>query len=121
VAAAVKHDIFQAIADPTRRDVLRLLTQHDMPISEISSHFPVSRTAIVKHLHVLSEARLVSSKKVGREKLYSLQPESLAELKDWLSYFEQFWTNKLSMLKSVVENGENLTLKDVMLKKDSKE
>lgn len=102
--SAVKHDVFQAIADPTRREVLRLLAAKELPISEIASHFPISRTAIAKHLHILSEAELVSGRKVGREKRYRLQPEPLKELKDWLSFYEQFWNNKLSMLKYVVEN-----------------
>jgi DNA-binding transcriptional ArsR family regulator len=107
--SAGKYDVFQAIADPTRRDVLRLLTEKEISISKITSHFPMSRTAIAKHLHILSDAKLVSGRKVGREKLYQLQPEPLAELKQWLSFYEQFWNNKLSMLKHVVENddGEN--------------
>lgn len=103
---AVKHDVFQAIADPTRRDVLRLLAHKELPISEITSHFPISRTAVAKHLHILSEAKLVSGKKVGREKIYQLHPEPLKELKDWLAFYEQFWSNKLSILKHVVENEE---------------
>lgn len=103
---AAKHDVFQAIADPTRRDVLRLLAHKELPISEISSHFPISRTAVAKHLHILSEAKLVSGRKVGREKIYQLHPEPLKELKDWLAYYEQFWSNKLSILKHMVENEE---------------
>lgn len=106
--SAQKHDVFQAIADPTRREVLRLLGKKELPISEITSHFPMSRTAIAKHLHILSEAELVIGRKVGREKRYRLQPESLKELHQWLSYFDQFWSNKLSILKHIVENqGEN--------------
>ncbi|TKC18772.1 ArsR/SmtB family transcription factor [Robertmurraya kyonggiensis] len=104
---AAKHDVFQAIADPTRRDVLKLLAHKELPISEISSHFPISRTAVAKHLHILSEAKLVSGRKVGREKIYQLHPEPLKELKDWLAYYEQFWSNKLSILKHVVENEDN--------------
>lgn len=106
--SAEKHDVFQAIADPTRRQVLRLLAEKELSISEITSHFPMSRTAIAKHLHILSEAELVSGRKIGREKLYRLQPEPLTELKQWLSFYEKFWNNKLSILKHVVENeGEN--------------
>ncbi|MFJ8064396.1 ArsR/SmtB family transcription factor [Psychrobacillus sp. NPDC096426] len=103
-SSAQKYDVFQAIADPTRREVLKLLAHKELPISEITSHFPMSRTAIAKHLHILSEANLVSGQKVGREKRYSLQPESFQELKDWLSYYDQFWNNKLSILKHMVEN-----------------
>ena len=51
--AAAEHDVFQAIADPTRREVLRLLAGKDLPISEITAHFTISRTAVVKHLHIL--------------------------------------------------------------------
>jgi len=105
-SSAAKYDVFQAIADPTRREVLRLLTEKELPISKITDHFPMSRTAVAKHLHILSEAKLVSGRKVGREKIYRLQPEPLAELQQWLSYYEQFWNNKLSMLKYVVEHEE---------------
>ncbi|MFD1738042.1 ArsR/SmtB family transcription factor [Bacillus salitolerans] len=110
---AAKHDVFQAIADPTRREVLRLLANDKLAISEITAHFPISRTAIAKHLHVLSEANLVYGKKVGREKIYQLQPEPLTEVKQWLSYYEQFWNNKLSILKHVVENDDEHRFKDM--------
>jgi len=105
--AQAKHDVFQAIADPTRREVLRLLAKRNLPITEITAHFPISRTAITKHLTILSEAELVSGKKVGREKIYQLHPEPLIELKDWLSFYEQFWDNKISMLRHLVENDKN--------------
>ncbi|MGE6258343.1 ArsR/SmtB family transcription factor [Heyndrickxia sporothermodurans] len=105
-SSAEKYDVFQAIADPTRREVLRLLAEKELPISKITSHFPISRTAIAKHLHILSEAELVKGRKVGREKIYQLHPEPLGELKEWLSYYEQFWNNKLSMLKHIVEQNE---------------
>jgi DNA-binding transcriptional ArsR family regulator len=104
--SAVKHDVFQAIADPTRREVLHLLSEKEMPISALTSHFPISRTAITKHLTILSEAELVRGDKVGREKIYRLQPEPLAELKDWLAYYEQFWSNKLTKLKYLVEDED---------------
>jgi DNA-binding transcriptional ArsR family regulator len=107
-ASAKKYDVFQAIADPTRREVLQLLFKKDLPISQITAHFPMSRTAVVKHLHILSEAQLISGEKIGREKIYRLQPEPLAELKQWLSYYEQFWSNKLSILKHVVENEDEI-------------
>jgi DNA-binding transcriptional ArsR family regulator len=102
--AAAKHDVFQAIAEPTRREILRLLANDQLSIADITSHFQVSRTAIAKHLQVLSEAELVKAEKAGREKIYHLHPEPLGEVKQWLSYYEQFWSNKLSILKHVVEN-----------------
>ncbi|WP_102275344.1 ArsR/SmtB family transcription factor [Cytobacillus massiliigabonensis] len=104
--AAHKHDVFQAIADPTRREVLRLLSQKEMPISKITEHFPMTRTAITKHLHVLAEAKLVSGRKEGREKVYQLHPEPLEEVQQWISFYEKFWNNKLSILKYIVENED---------------
>lgn len=104
--SATKHDVFQAIADPTRREVLKLLAKKELPISAITSHFPMSRTAIAKHLNILSEAKLISGRKVGREKIYQLHPEPLEEVKDWLSFYEQVWSNKLSVLKHIVEKDE---------------
>jgi DNA-binding transcriptional ArsR family regulator len=110
-ATSQKHDVFQAIADPTRREVLRLLAEKERPISEITAHFHISRTAIAKHLQVLSEAELVSGQKVGREKIYRLQPEALTELKQWLSFYEKFWENKLSILKHIIEYPKDNSLK----------
>ncbi|MCK2003766.1 ArsR/SmtB family transcription factor [Peribacillus frigoritolerans] len=121
MSASEKHDVFQAIADPTRRKVLQLLAEGDLPISEITSHFSMSRTAIAKHLHILSEAELVSGRKVGREKRFRLHPEPLAELKQWLSFYDQFWDNKLSILKHVIENSGENGLKVIEKEKDTNE
>jgi DNA-binding transcriptional ArsR family regulator len=97
------HDVFQAIADPTRRSLLKLLADKEMSIASITDCYPISRTAVNKHLQVLSDAQLVSSQKVGRETRYRLQPEPLAELQEWLAFFEQYWSNKLLALKDYVE------------------
>lgn len=106
MSSAQKHDVFQAIADPSRRKMLRLLADNELPVTLISKHFPMSRTAVSKHLRILSESKLVSVEKVGREMRYTLQADALLELKDWLSFYEQFWDNKISMLKHLVENEE---------------
>lgn len=97
------HDVFQAIADPTRRSLLKLLANKEMSIASITDCYPISRTAVNKHLQVLSDAQLVSSQKVGRETRYKLQPEPLLELQDWLAFFEGYWANKLFALKEYVE------------------
>lgn len=107
--AAPKHDVFQAIADPTRRTLLRLLANEEMPVTMISSHFSISRTAVSKHLRVLSDAGLVREQKVGRERRYRLQPEPLLEVKQWLSFYERFWDNKIAALKHFVEIEETST------------
>ncbi|MFC3801824.1 ArsR/SmtB family transcription factor [Cohnella sp. GCM10012308] len=102
-----QHDVYQAIADPSRRRLLRLLTQGEQPLSALSGQFEMSRTAVSKHLRVLREAGLVTERRAGRETRYAFRPEPLTELKDWLSYFEQFWDNKLAMLKHLVEEQDN--------------
>ncbi|MFM1652497.1 ArsR/SmtB family transcription factor [Brevibacillus sp. B_LB10_24] len=104
VAASQKHDVFQAIADPTRRELLRLLGDQEMPVTVISGHFPMSRTAVSKHLRILADAGLVKGRKIGRETRYSLEPEPLRELNQWLAYFERFWENKMAALQYFVES-----------------
>ncbi|MGA9225300.1 MAG: metalloregulator ArsR/SmtB family transcription factor [Mesobacillus sp.] len=105
-ASEAKHDVFQAIADPTRRKILKLLADQELPIASITESFPITRTAVNKHLFVLSEAGLVSNRRIGRETRFSLQPEPLQELKEWLSFFELYWDNKLTALKNFVEADE---------------
>ncbi|MFC4409766.1 ArsR/SmtB family transcription factor [Chungangia koreensis] len=100
----LKPDVFQAIADPTRREILLLLSDHEMPIAAITRQFTISRTAVNKHLNVLSEAGLVSKQKSGRETRYTLRPDSLLEVKQWLSFFDQYWNEKLAALKDFVES-----------------
>ncbi|WP_432776475.1 metalloregulator ArsR/SmtB family transcription factor [Brevibacillus gelatini] len=103
-SSTAKHDVFQAIADPTRRKLLQLLSEQEMPVTAISRHFPISRTAVSKHLRILSEAGLVKEQRVGRETRYRMQPEPLEELRSWLAYYERFWDNKLNALKRLVES-----------------
>lgn len=100
-----KHDVFQAIADPTRRSILRLLAGNDMSIKAIKDFFPLSRTAVNKHLHILVNAEVIRSKKVGRETKYQLTPAPLAELRQWLVFFDGYWNDNLANLRKVVESG----------------
>lgn len=102
-AAAPKHNVFQAIADPTRRKLLRLLSGEEMSVGAISRHFPMSRTAVSKHLRILADAGLVIERKVGRETRYRMEAEPLLELRKWLSFYERFWDNKLAALQRYVE------------------
>ncbi|OQM46113.1 transcriptional regulator [Anoxybacillus sp. UARK-01] len=103
-ALSKKHDVFQAIADPTRRKLLNLLADEELSVTLISKHFPISRTAVSKHLRILAEAGLVQERKVGRETRYRLEPTPLLELKNWLAFYERFWDNKLVMLQHYIEH-----------------
>ncbi|HWI47182.1 MAG TPA: metalloregulator ArsR/SmtB family transcription factor [Rummeliibacillus sp.] len=106
-SSEARHDVFQAIADPTRRKLLKLLANNELPISEITKQFPISRTAVNKHLQVLLDAGLVSNQRVGRENRYKLNPQPLTEIKDWLIFFEQYWDEKLLALKEFVEKNQD--------------
>jgi len=104
--SAPRHDVFQAIADPTRRGLLRLLVDQELPVTVISGHFPMTRTAVSKHLRILADAGLVKERKVGRETRYRLDTDPLLELKRWLAFYERYWENKLELLKRYVESDE---------------
>lgn len=98
-----QRDVYEAIADPTRRKLLRLLADADeLPLYELSAHFQMGRTAVSKHLAILKAAGLVKDRKVGRETRYRLNAAPLREVKDWLSFYEQFWTDRISLLKNLL-------------------
>nr|WP_156185345.1 metalloregulator ArsR/SmtB family transcription factor [Bacillus sp. LK2] len=102
-----KHDVFQAISDPIRRRMLKILAGREMSIAEIVKYFSISRTAVNKHLHILSDSGIVRSRKVGRETRYMLKPEPLVNIQNWLSFFKHDWEDKLSALKRFVEEDNN--------------
>lgn len=100
------YDVFHAIADPTRRSLLGLLSQGEKNISTLVEQFNVTRPAIAKHLKILRKSNLVASRKEGRDHIYSLHPEPLREVEDWIGVYRKFWTRKLSNLKRVVEDSQ---------------
>src|SRR5436853_762218 len=93
----------KAIAEPTRRRILTLVRDDELSAGEIASHFDVSRPAVSQHLNVLKEAGLVSERRNGTRRLYRVNPEGLAELKDFL---EEFWDVRLEALKREAEKEE---------------
>jgi len=105
-ALAVHSDVFQAVADATRREIIRMLADRALSIAAIARNFPISRTAVNKHLHVLAGAGLLSMRRVGRETRYQLQAEPLQELQQWVSYYERYWENHLDALRKYVETDE---------------
>jgi DNA-binding transcriptional ArsR family regulator len=103
---AHKHDVFQAVADHNRRKIVRMLADQEMSITAIVRHFSISRTAVNKHLNILSDAGMVNAQKIGREVRYKLRPESLYEIKKWISFYERYWDERLLALKDYVENED---------------
>lgn len=99
-----ERDVFVAIADPTRRKIIRILADvEELPLHELTPHFEMGRTAVSKHLTILNEADLVKKRKSGRETRYRLNPAPLEEVKDWLAYYEKFWNERAVLLKHILE------------------
>lgn len=99
-----ERDVFVAIADPTRRKLIRLLADaEELPLHELTGQFQIGRTAVSKHLAVLKEADLVTHRKLGRETRYRLNAAPLQEVKDWLSFYEEFWTERAMLLRNILE------------------
>jgi DNA-binding transcriptional ArsR family regulator len=97
-------DVYSAVADPTRRQLLRILADVDeLPLHEMTAQFSVGRTAVSKHLAVLKEAGLVNDRKVGRETLYQLNAAPLREIQEWVSFYERFWIERIDRLKHLLE------------------
>lgn len=94
---------FRALADPTRRSILTMLADRDMTIAEVSDHFDMTRAAVKKHLTVLSDGGLITSELRGRERINSHNPQGLKPVLNWLTYFDQFWDERLADLKSSIE------------------
>ncbi|VDG96788.1 DNA-binding transcriptional repressor ArsR [Lysinibacillus sphaericus] len=97
-------DVYGAVADPTRRTMIRLLADvEELPLHEITTQFQMGRTAVSKHLAILKEADLVCARKVGRETRYRLNAEPLKEIQDWVSFYEGFWKNRFAKLNKLLE------------------
>lgn len=88
----------EALADPTRRQIVELLAERDRDAGEIASHFDVSRPAVSRHLRVLREHGLVRSRGEAQRRIYSLDPGPLEEIDAWLARYRGFWANRLDAL-----------------------
>ncbi|MEJ6478054.1 MAG: DNA-binding transcriptional ArsR family regulator [Paracoccaceae bacterium] len=98
-----EHLPFRALSDPTRRAILLMLRDHDMTVAQVSENFDMTRAAVKKHLTVLSDGGLITTSKRGRERVNALNPQGLAPVLDWLGFFDAFWDDRLTALKSAVE------------------
>lgn len=94
----MKRDIFQAIADPTRRAILTLIALHAMTPNALAEHFDMSRQAVSKHLRVLQESELIKAEPQGREIYYQLEIEKMKEIDQWLEQFRKIWENRFDQL-----------------------
>ena len=99
----MRRDIFQAIADPTRRAIIALIALHAMTPNAIAEHFKTSRQAVSKHLRILTECELVQQEQKGREIYYSLEIEKMKEIDKWLEQYRQIWETRFKQLDEVLE------------------
>jgi DNA-binding transcriptional ArsR family regulator len=95
--------VLRAITEPRRREIMRLIRDNEQSSGEIAAQFSISRPAISQHLQVLADAGLVSVRAVGTRRLYAVRPEGLAELR---RYLDEFWDDRLLLLKQVAEAEE---------------
>ncbi len=107
--SARRRAVFSAVADPVRRAILDRLRAGPLPAGQIAAAFTVSRPAISRHLRVLRRARLVSHHKRGRLRLYTLTPQPLQLVDDWLTAYRLFWAARLLDLKEFVESHPDAT------------
>jgi DNA-binding transcriptional ArsR family regulator len=103
-----RRDIFQAIADPTRRAILMLLAVNTMTPNALAEHFNSSRQAISKHIQILSECDVVSQKQQGREIYYQIEIEKMKEIDVWLERFRKLWEDRFDQLDNVLNNIKTL-------------
>lgn len=103
----MRRDVFQAIADPTRRAIILLIASQTMTPNAIAEHFDISRQAVSKHLRILTECQLVKQEQSGREIFYQLNGDKIQEIDKWLEEFKKVWERRFNELDKVL-----LTLKN---------
>jgi DNA-binding transcriptional ArsR family regulator len=98
--------VLQALADPSRRVVLRILRDHDATAGELADALPIARPGVSRHLRVLREAGLVDVRQDAQRRIYRLRPEALADLDDWLGEYRDLWTQRLDALHTEIARGK---------------
>jgi len=98
----MRRDIFQAIADPTRRAIIALIALQAMTPNALAEHFDTTRQAVSKHLRILTECELVTQEQKGREIFYSLEIEKMKEIDKWLEQYRKIWETRLNQLDDLL-------------------
>ncbi|MCO4291981.1 metalloregulator ArsR/SmtB family transcription factor [Solitalea sp. MAHUQ-68] len=100
----MRRDVFQAIADPTRRAIIALIAVHAMTPNAIAEHFDTTRQAVSKHLRILTECELVKQEYRGREIFYQLEIDKMKEIDKWLEQFRKIWENRFEQLDQLLSS-----------------
>ena len=101
------HDPFNAVAEPKRRQVLEALGTAELSVNEIVQKLGWTQPMVSKHLGVLKQVGLVKERRVGRQRMYRVNPERLKPIYDWVSPFERFWSDKFDRLDEVLQEMKN--------------
>lgn len=102
VQVDIQDQVFRALADGTRRRVLEYLTDREATVTELMAEAAMSQSAMSQHLRVLRDASLVEERRAGRHRYYSLRPEPLRIVRDWVEHYERFWEERLDRLGSTL-------------------
>lgn len=102
----MRRDVFQAIADPTRRDIISMLAQNPMNLNSVADKFDISRPAISKHIKILTECGLIAIRQQGRERYCEPKLEKLAEVSAFVEQYRKFWTAKLDALDDFLKSDQ---------------
>ncbi len=96
----MRRDVFQAIADPTRREIISMIAHQSLHLNSVAEKFDVSRPAISKHIKILTECGLITIKQQGRHRYCEARLDKLNEVSDWVEQYRKFWTQKLDALET---------------------
>ena len=99
----MRRDVFQAIADPTRREIIHLVSRQSLTQNEVADHFDISRPAVSKHIRILTECGLIEIRAQGRERYCEAKLAKLNEVSAWIEQYREFWTTKLNALGKFLE------------------
>jgi DNA-binding transcriptional ArsR family regulator len=108
----MRRDVFQAIADPTRRAILSLIALQAMTPNAIAEHFHSSRQAVSKHIQILTECELVKQEQTGREIYYHFNPKKLKEVDKWMAPFRAMWETRFDQLDQLLAQMQNKQTKN---------
>jgi len=100
-------DTFQAIADPSRRQILKLLSKDSLTINSLAENFDMSRPAVSKHIKILEYAGFISIEDIGRERYCTLKQDGFHNLQEWMAFFDTFWKTRLKKLETLLNNKTN--------------
>lgn len=103
----LRRDVFQAIADPTRRTILLLVASHAMTAGAIASNFDFARPTVSKHIKILTECELLNKEQKGREIYYHLNPDKMKEMDEFMVPFRKLWEERYNRLESIMKNHKN--------------